>query len=479
MAWYAELTCEASRGKGEMSELSQRQRKIISRMSDAGWNGTKINYELPAMEAVNAVLESDELPTYSSNNPPPKGSYLFHQGQIRPQRANALVQNLGQRIALNLRPVASQLYFKDSVEVTQAIAEGAQAIDQTKSFYDQMGLLKDLYIGEDIVESRYAASAQLYAKFLMEEASSSLSSMGTEGDGNPQMNTADAEEYDGDPNMQAEIKKFAKWVATLEPYMRIISKYIDKTIGAPTQRIKKTKTQDPEGDEVDIVDLDIMQMNRMTYDSLATFAVDRKWATLNLDNMTMEERYTTMTKKYIDVFVVDNSGSMDGHIFRAASYLWNRLDKVVKGWAMLAIVEFTTGASVIQLPESIAQGKPRWLIDTPEKAKWAMENIIMRYANFTGGGTDIPAGVREGIKLSQKMEEEFNGHKPNITVITDDDTSIAMMNPKDTSGIPVNGLALSENTPLQNFCIQTGGTYYNLDQIEMNLDTIRMEMGGE
>lgn len=458
-----------------MSYNAEQVRAEIAKvMSEHEIADHSIRNEMPAMERILADRSGYEMPEYTRNNKPDRQTYLGGYGINKPSTANALLGNLSQRVNKGLSPAAPLIMGESPMKTTAAIAVGAQSIDKVKNFYDALGLLDGFYQNDDVVENRYAVSAAMYAEFLLEQQS------GGNGD---QSGGQSGETIEVDSNSQghgdeAALKAFAEWVQTLEPYMRILSRYIDKTIGAPTERVKRTKVQDDEGDEIDIVDLDIMQANRMTSDSLVTFASNRAWAAINLDELTMEERYTTMTKKYIDVFVVDNSGSMDGQrIFRAAAYLYNRLDKVEKGWAMLAVIEFDTSAKTYLIPNELAGDKPRWLIDTPAKARWAKKNIIARYANFVGGGTSIPAGVREGLLLSKKMEEHYGGHLPNITVITDDDYSIGSMNPSDTNKIPVNGLAIKNNSTLQNFCIKTGGTYYNLDEIELNVSNIKRQTG--
>lgn len=441
--------------------------EIAKNLDKVGINHSSINNDMPALERILSDQSYYNIPAYSRHNPPPKESYLGGYGITRPAIANSLVDNVGQRVRKALSPVQQMLDVgHEPMETLQALAAGAQSVDQSKAFYKSLGLLDKFYNGRDVVENRYSLAADLYAQYLMEQNKNGNSNNGDDG----QDKTKEINESSDKGSMYGQIKKFAEWVATLEPYMRILSKYIDKTFGAPTERVKRTKTQDDDGDEIDIIDLDIMQLQRATMDSLATIAIDRRWAAMNLDDMTMEERYTTMTKKFIDVFVIDNSGSMNGErIFKAATYLYNRLEKVERGWAMLALVEFDTSANTILIPSELAGDKPRWLIDTPQKARWAMKHIITRYANMSGGGTNIPAGVMQGLRLSKQMEEHHNGHRPNITVITDDDTSISSLSPEATQGIPINGIAVHQNYPLQNFCISTGGVCYDIEQIELNV----------
>lgn len=452
------------------TEHESRQADIAGSAVQAGMKDNDMRNEMPAMEQVLSDLSGKAMPKYSKYHQPYSGSYLSGYAKNKPSLANAMLENLSQRVGKGLSPVAPMVYGggESAMDHTMAIAMGAQGMKEVESFYKRMGLLKDIYRGGDIVEDRYALSSNMYAQYLMEQMG------GSGGNGNDEEGSEIevGEGGEGHDDMEGNIQKFHDWVISLEPYMRILSKYIDKTIGAPTERIKQTRVDDEDGEELDIVELDVNQLAKMTQDSFTTLAVDRHWAALNIEDMTMEQRYENMTKRYIDVFVVDNSGSMNGDpIFKAATYLYNRLEKVVKGWAMLAIIEFSTSANTYLIPEELADDKPRWLIDTPKKARWAMKHIIYRYANMSGGGTDIPSGVNRGVELSKKMEEHYGGIKPNITVITDDDYSISSLSPESIN-IPVNGLALSSNHHLQNFCIRTGGTYYNLDEIRLDVPEV-------
>lgn len=459
------------------TEHEARQADIAGSARKHGMNDGDIRNEMPAMEQVLSDLSGKTMPRYSKHHRPFDGSYLSGYAINKPSMANAMLQNLSQRVGKSLSPVAPVVYGGDeeAMEHTMAIASGAQAMKEVESFYQRMGLLRQIYRGGDVVEDRYALSSDMYAQYIMEQMGGGGGSDSDSSDDND----IEVEEASGPGHDETEkrIEKFKEWVMTLEPYMRILSKYIDKTIGAPTERIKNTRVDNEDGEELDVVELDVNQLAKMTQDSFTTLASNRHWAALNIEDMTMEQRYDNKTKRYIDVFVVDNSGSMNGDpIFKAATYLYNRLEKVVKGWAMLAVIEFSTNANTYLIPEELAEGKPRWLIDTPKKAKWAMKHIIYRYANMNGGGTDIPAGVKRGIELSLEMEKHYGGHKPNITVITDDDGSIARLDPE-TIDIPVNGLALSDNYQLQNFCIKTGGTYYNLDEIKLSVSEVSSVVG--
>lgn len=443
-----------------MGDLTELQKQVSDTMHEKGWNPKEIQHESPAIERVIADIQGVKPPRYSKTVQPVDGSYLSASARHKPALANRLADNLSQRVMRSLAPVRGKV-MQNPVESAAQIALGAKSVEKSQALYNMLGLL-DKFYGNDVIESRYSLSAQMYAQYLQQPNKSNPGESAPAGDVTEDFGQ-------GHSDLSDHMSMFQEWIETAEPFFRLISKHIDRTMNpVNTSRIKHTRIEDEDGDHTDLEQLDLAQFSKISSESLQTFAASPQLTGLFLDEMTMEIKYRHEMRRYIDVFVVDQSGSMAGyHILRAAAFIFNRLEKVEKGDAMVAIMEFDTAARMYNIPKELAEDKPRWLIDTKKKAQWAMKNVVRKYVSMAGGGTDIPVGVKAGVELAYKMEE-YGGVMPNITVVTDDDTSISSLDPK-TLPMPVNGLALKGNTYLQNFCVATGGMYNNLEQITLNV----------
>lgn len=451
----------------DAEKYTERQINIADNLRVSGWDDGLIEYELPAVERIVDDVEGVKPSRYSAKRKPVAESYVGKSTQSHGV-ANALLDNLSQRVMGELD--LTQANFQDvrGVDIARAIAVGAQSIKEHSGMWQGLGIMDAYYNDADVIESRYAMSAKMLNQFIKDNPFPSGEELG----GNqPKCDVCPDMELD----MSMFVKLFKEWMDAMEHHMKIISKEIDRTIGAPTSRIKHLKIYTPDGDRSDVTDLDLSHFNQITSESLALFAGDdMTMAMLSLDDMTMTEQFVNETRRMIDVFILDKSISMAGvPILQAASFLFNRLQKVVDGFAMLAIVTFAGSAETMILPPEIAKDKPAWLIDTKEKAKWAQVAVIEKYTSAFGSSTNIPLGVNRGIELAHKMEE-FGGILPNITVVTDNDRSIGNLD-IDTIDIPVNGLALKDNTTLQDFCVKTGGSYNNLQQIEINVAILEAE----
>lgn len=437
--------------------------------------GSRIRQEYPAIDGLLYGLNHMVPPRYDNKtNHVPQDSYLSGY-QKRPVIASAMRDNLVNAVVHELNNQGYEQ--REPIEhIVEKIAAGAAAIEEREYAYRNAGLLNPIYGSSDIVEHRYA----LAAKFLAQKQKQDDAGGGQRKQGDP--DGMEYQEATGDPDSghgEDDIEEFINHILRLEPYMPIISKYIDQCFGAPTERVRHTKVADEDGEKIEIVDFDFDNPSNITLDSLVTMAVpNAHYNAMMMDELTAEERYTELTKKYIDVFVVDQSSSMSSnqYIIRAAAYLYNRLEKVIKGWAMLSIVEFNTQAKIMTLPKELAGDDPAWMIDTPKKAQYMQQSIIERYLNFHGGGTNIPSGVYAGARLAIEMEKH-GGILPNITVITDDDYSITECDHGQVK-MPVNGVGVKYNQEMENYCIMTGGKYYHIDDISLNPKQILANLNG-
>ena len=95
--------------------------------------------------------------------------------------------------------------------------------------------------------------------------------------------------------------------------------------------------------------------------------------------------------------------------------------------------------------------------ETPEEAR----ELIKQYTqqNFRGGSTDIAGCVKSAQGY---IEKEINSgaqlYKPEIVVLTDEDTSVKSLTKADLNGTKMHGFAMSVSNPsLVAFAQSTGG----------------------
>lgn len=504
-----------------IASVNQRESELIQRlMNEHSWPASQARYEMPAIGRITTDLEGGEYPPYGRTFKPDKNSYIsqFVRKDGQYTMANNMLNNVADRVRRALeRNKKYDPRAQSPEETSLAIANGAKALSESEELYRFLGLWDDIYRDKNVVENRYARAAEMYESYMNNPPSdsdpfenmgmpekfdpSSLDSEANESTGDSE---SDPDEYDDDgdgdeeesgneesennaveaPQLggsqnpsDKEIKKFYEYIKYGLPYFDLISQFIDRCVDTPAKRTTASKIQDDMGDHFEIEDMDLDKIHRMTQDGLAMLASDRALTAVMIEDLTIWEQYKTESYKYIDVFVVDNSSSMarPDRIFKALAFIYNRLDKVIEGKAMLGIVEFDTGTRVLTLPKRlILPNRPSWMIETPEQAKWMQKYLIRRYCAGVNGGTNIPAGVATGVKMARKMEE-LGGVLPNITVVTDDDSSAALIDPS-TVNMPVNGIGCANNSHLAIYCAKSGGMYNNLEQVETNPNKIKARL---
>lgn len=162
----------------------------------------------------------------------------------------------------------------------------------------------------------------------------------------------------------------------------------------------------------------------------------------------IRERVTRIERKQAIFILVDGSGSMNGdrHL-KATGVVMNRLQAALKGDAVVYVSVFDTKMSKVEVA------------DSPEKAREVMRRF--REGNFRGGGTDIAGAVKAA---HSRMEEDTRKgallYKPEIVVLTDDDSSAGGVKAKDVPGTKVHGFAIqAKNAALKALAQSTGGVY--------------------
>lgn len=160
----------------------------------------------------------------------------------------------------------------------------------------------------------------------------------------------------------------------------------------------------------------------------------------------VRERVTTIEKKQAIFILLDGSGSMQGRKhFKASGVVMNRLKSVISGDAEVFLSVFDTSMAKVEHA------------GTPEEARGLIKKFSQN--NFSGGGTDISSAVRAAHKfIEEKIASGEALYRPEVVVLTDNDTSISGLKKSEIPGTRVHGFAMEvENKSLVAFAQSTGG----------------------
>ncbi|MFA6272091.1 MAG: VWA domain-containing protein [Patescibacteria group bacterium] len=160
----------------------------------------------------------------------------------------------------------------------------------------------------------------------------------------------------------------------------------------------------------------------------------------------VRERVTRMERKQAIFILVDGSGSMRGRKhWKATGVVMNRLKAVLTDDAVVWVSVFDTQLGKVQRA------------GTPDEAR----NLIREFAagNFSGGGTDIATSVKAAHAFIQKeIESGAALYRPEVVVLTDEDSSVSGVAKPDIPGTRVHGFAMEVSNPsLVAFARSTGG----------------------
>ncbi len=215
--------------------------------------------------------------------------------------------------------------------------------------------------------------------------------------------------------------------------------------------LRKTNIEqpDPEGDEVRMRPIkSLSELSRIPSSQWALYAAAPGYFKYKAvtKQLPVRERITIQEKKQCVFILIDVSGSMRGekHL-KATGVVMNRLKAVLTGDAVVYLAVFDTTMGEV------------WSAENPEEAKALIEKF--RKGNFSGGGTDIAAGVSQAhAYMKEKIEAGAMLYRPEVVVLTDEDTSVGGLKPNDIPGTRVHGFAMSvANKSLVQFCESTGG----------------------
>ena len=227
-----------------------------------------------------------------------------------------------------------------------------------------------------------------------------------------------------------------------------ISRKLDQFTKLRVRRQRKVEP-DPAGDEVR--QRPIRNLGELSRVAKTAWATRQQHPTYFLyqavsGHLPVSERITTLEKRQAIFIMVDGSGSMRGRKhWKATGVVMNRLKAVLSGDAEVWVSVFDTKLTKVHHA------------GTPEEAR----ELIKKFAagNFTGGGTDIPVAVcaaRTFVEEKIKAGEAL--YRPEIVLLTDEDSSIAGLKKSEIPGTTVHGFAMEvKNEPLVNFARSTGG----------------------
>jgi len=214
-------------------------------------------------------------------------------------------------------------------------------------------------------------------------------------------------------------------------------------------RKKRTADPDPTGDEVQ--QRPIKHLGELSKVAKPAWTMRQQNPTYFLyqavsGQLPVRERITRNEKKQAIYILVDGSGSMGNQKhYKASGVVMNRLKAVISGDATVWVSVFDTDLSEAKKAE------------TPEQARELIKQFTN--GNFKGGGTDIAAAVRAAHKKIEEATKSGEAlYRPEVVVLTDEDTSISGLSKSEIPGTKVHGFAIERKNPgLVNFAKSTGG----------------------
>jgi Mg-chelatase subunit ChlD len=227
-----------------------------------------------------------------------------------------------------------------------------------------------------------------------------------------------------------------------------VSRHLDQLTQMQVHRRKDPKP-DPDGDERrsrSIVNLS--EMGRLSANEWALRKVAPGYFNYRVvaGEAQIRERITIQDKKQAILIYLDGSGSMSGRKhFKASGVVMNRLKAVISGEAEVWIFVFDTEVKEVGHAA------------TPKEARELVKKFTEK--NFKGGGTNIAKAVKDGHKfIEDKIKAGELLCRPEIVILTDEDSSASGVSASDIPGTRVHGFAMETKNPaLVALAKSTGG----------------------
>lgn len=245
--------------------------------------------------------------------------------------------------------------------------------------------------------------------------------------------------------------KVAEDFVSRKGYSKIleVSRHLD-TLSKLRVRRKSEPEVDPDGDEVRSRPIkglsELARVNKTAWATKSRSSAYFLYQAVS-GQLTVRERIRRSEQKQILFILLDGSGSMgDGQRhYKATGVVMNRLKAVVQGDAEVHLAVFD---GKMYEPHSARN---------PAEAKALMQSVLQQ--NYSGGSTDIAGAIRSAEEwIEKEMEGRDDLYRPEIVVLTDDDSSISSLSIAELHGTKVHGFAMEEsNKSLVDFCKSTGG----------------------
>lgn len=181
----------------------------------------------------------------------------------------------------------------------------------------------------------------------------------------------------------------------------------------------------------------VAELPRLVANAWALNEVDEDlfWLKAVRGELDVREKVTRQEKKQAIFLLLDGSGSMKGRKhWKASGIIMHFLKAAAKGDCVVWLSVFDTQLSKVEKAE------------TPEEAKALIKQFLT--GNYSGGGTDIGSTVKAAHAFLEK--EIASGAalwRPEIVVLTDEDTSFSSCTPRDVRGTTVHGFAMEVANP--------------------------------
>lgn len=228
-----------------------------------------------------------------------------------------------------------------------------------------------------------------------------------------------------------------------------VSRKLDQISKLQARRQVKEKP-DPAGDEVR--QRPIRNLGELPRISQTAWAMRQRSPTLFLyrtvtNQLPVRERITRNEYKQAIYILLDGSGSMKSgkKHWKATGVVMHELKAVLSGDAVVWVCVFDTTLAKVHFA------------GTPDEAR----KLIKEFAdgNFTGGSTDIAGSIKAAHKyMADEIAKGAMLYKPEVLVLTDEDSSAGNIKKSDVPGTTVHGFAMEVKNPLLvAFARSTGG----------------------
>lgn len=265
-----------------------------------------------------------------------------------------------------------------------------------------------------------------------------------------QSNVNKSSESDGSPSGISPLRalKIAEDMLGDKKVMLDVSRHLDQLTQMQLHRRKEPKA-DPDGDDRRTRSItSLSEMGRLSQTEWALSKAAPSYFIYRVvsGEAQIRERITIQDKKQAVMIYLDGSDSMSGRKhFKASGVIMNRLKAVISGDAEVWIFVFDTETK--EVGHAATPGEARELIKK------------FHANNFKGGGTNIAQAVKDGHAfVEKKIKEGALLCRPEIVILTDEDSSARGVSAGDIPGTKVHGFAIDVKNPsLVALAKSTGG----------------------